>query len=157
MLGFIAIQVLHEVFCVYCLAFIIDTFVEELLINFCKLEGVHSGLNMAEAIWETLKWYKIKDQIIAIMANNISNNNTIIDEIVMLALENERAIQFNAQWIHMCCMPHIVPLAALKVCLNIPLPASINFIFFSFWNGSVPFLLLKGGRQGLAVEIIRLL
>lgn len=112
---------------------------------------------MAEAVWETLKRYKIEDRIMAIMADNASNNDTMIDEIVALAREDEKAIELNAQWIRMRCMPHTVHLAALKVCSSIPLPASINVFFFSFWKGSAPSLLLKGGRQGLAADIIRLL
>ena len=95
--------------------------------------------------------------VTAIMADNASNNDTMIDEIVVLAREDKKAIELNAQWICMCCMLHTMHLAALKVCSSRPLPALINVFFFSFWKGSVPSLLLKGGRQGLAADIIRLL
>ena len=43
-------------------------------------------------------------QVIAIMADNASNNNTMYDELERLC-DNED-IQFNAWWAHLCCMPH---------------------------------------------------
>ena len=35
-------------------------YTEELLIDFRELEGAHLGANMAEAVWEMLKRYKIR-------------------------------------------------------------------------------------------------
>jgi hypothetical protein len=70
---------------------------------------------MAEAVWETLKRYRIEDRIMAIMTDNASNNDTLVDGIVALALADEKRIRLNAKWIRMRCMPHTVHLAALKV------------------------------------------
>jgi hypothetical protein len=70
---------------------------------------------MAEAVWETLKRYRIEDRIMAIMTDNASNNDTLVDGIVALALADEKRIRLNAKWIRMHCMPHTVHLAALKV------------------------------------------
>lgn len=39
------------------------TSLEELLIDFCELEGEHSGANMAEAVWETLVCFGIENQV----------------------------------------------------------------------------------------------
>jgi hypothetical protein len=36
---------------------------EELLIDFRELVGEHSGENMAEAVWETLTRYDIRDRV----------------------------------------------------------------------------------------------
>jgi hypothetical protein len=36
---------------------------EELLIDFCELEGEHSRANMAEAVWETLVRYGIETRV----------------------------------------------------------------------------------------------
>ena len=36
---------------------------EELLIDFRKLIGEHSGKNMAEAVYETLQLYELKDKV----------------------------------------------------------------------------------------------
>jgi hypothetical protein len=41
---------------------------EELLIDFRELIGVHSGENMAEAVWETLTRYNIEDRVSILMA-----------------------------------------------------------------------------------------
>ncbi|KAG1827339.1 uncharacterized protein BJ212DRAFT_1256241, partial [Suillus subaureus] len=38
-----------------------DWQLEELLINFCEIIGEHSGVNLAEAVWNTLELYGLKD------------------------------------------------------------------------------------------------
>jgi hypothetical protein len=76
-------------YCIYCLHH-----TEELLIDFHKLIGEHSGENMAEAVWQTLELYGLISrvrfpfaahhvfanifQIIAIVMDNASNNNTLM-------------------------------------------------------------------------------
>jgi hypothetical protein len=52
-------------------------------------------------------------QIMAFMLNNVSNNDTLVDEIVKRA--KEQGIFMNASWARLRCMPHTVHLAALKV------------------------------------------
>jgi hypothetical protein len=69
--------------------------VEELLIDFRELIGEHSRENMAEAVWATMELYGLIEkvsfqalvhqcmllihlQIIAIMMDNASNNNTLM-------------------------------------------------------------------------------
>ncbi|KAF8812113.1 hypothetical protein BYT27DRAFT_7087987, partial [Phlegmacium glaucopus] len=59
---------------------------EELLIDFQELVGEHSGENMAEVVWETLKQYGIENQIFAFMLDNASNNDTMVDTTRMLLL-----------------------------------------------------------------------
>jgi hypothetical protein len=49
----------------------------------------------------------------AFMTDNASNNNTLIDGIVDRAKNQD--ISMNADWVCLCCMPHTVHLAALKV------------------------------------------
>jgi len=102
---------------------------EELLIDFRELLGEHSGENMAEAVWATMELYglvgKVSSgprfinltynvlQIIAIVMDNASNNNTL-----MTSLERrceQRGVQFPAQDARMRCMPHTIHLAAIKV------------------------------------------
>lgn len=36
---------------------------EELLIDFHEIIGEHSGMNLAEVVWNTLELYGLKDQI----------------------------------------------------------------------------------------------
>jgi hypothetical protein len=102
---------------------------EELLIDFRELIGQHSGENMAKAVWATMELYGLigkvnlgslingcllnDSQVITIVMDNASNNNTL-----MTSLEQqceEQGIPFSAQDAQMCCMPHTVHLAAIKV------------------------------------------
>jgi hypothetical protein len=105
---------------------------------------------MAEAVWRTMELYGLvgrvciiifhqhilvilltRSQIIAIVMDNASNNNTM-----MRSLESrcqQRGISFSAQDARMRCMPHTIHLAAIKVfysCfLNITM---ISYSLFSF-------------------------
>jgi hypothetical protein len=83
---------------------------------------------MAEAVWQTMELYGLIgrvcyllslwvlltcSQIIAIVMDNASNNNTL-----MTSLESrcqQRGISFSAQDARMRCMPHTIHLAAIKV------------------------------------------
>lgn len=105
---------------------------EELLIDFRKLIGEHSGENMAQVVWTTLKVYGIEGrvsrsvmfheniinikscfQIFAFMLDNASNNDTMVDGIQARA--RKEGIEFNALWGRLWCMPHTIHLAAIKV------------------------------------------
>jgi hypothetical protein len=147
--------------------------VEELLIDFRELIGEHSGENMAEAVWATMELYGlvgkvsfralvhqcmllIRSQIIAIVMDNASNNNTL-----MMSLERrcqERSIQFSAQDARMRCMPHTIHLAAIKVLvLLFQLSCAVfNFSLFSSWKGSEQYQRPKARRQPRAVATIRI-
>ncbi|KAF8237018.1 hypothetical protein L208DRAFT_1144954, partial [Tricholoma matsutake] len=69
--------------------------------------------NMVEATWETLTHYGIEHWIMAFMTDNTSNNDTLVDRIVWCAKEQD--ISMKSEWVHLCCMPHTVHLAALKL------------------------------------------
>ena len=110
---------------------------EELLIDFRELSGEHSGENMAEVVWETLKRYdligrvssseiiiavrpvsvKCLLQIISFVMDNATNNNTLVAAIEQCCTEAN--IYFSAMESRMRCMPHTVHLAAIKVQSNI--------------------------------------
>jgi hypothetical protein len=87
---------------------------------------------MAEATWQTLTRFGIENrvchelmnyltirifsiflQIMAIMTDNASNNNTLVDGIVERA--KKQGVSMNGDWVRLRCMPHTVHLAALKV------------------------------------------
>ncbi|KAG1906511.1 uncharacterized protein F5891DRAFT_941811, partial [Suillus fuscotomentosus] len=86
---------------------------EELLIDFCELIGEHSGENMAQAVFETLELFGLKGQVLAIMADNASNNDTMCE--ALQALCAREGIIFNARWGRLWCLPHTTHLAALSV------------------------------------------
>jgi hypothetical protein len=52
-------------------------------------------------------------QIMAIMTDNASNNDTLVGGIVERA--KKQGISMNGDWVRLRCMPHTVHLAALKV------------------------------------------
>jgi hypothetical protein len=98
----------------------------------------YSGENMAEAVWQTMELYGLvgrvsfpiihqcilltRSQIIAIIMDNASNNNTL-----MTSLESrcqQRGISFSAQDARMRCMPHTMlrPLSYLGAACPLMLP-----------------------------------
>jgi len=108
-------------------------FIEELLIDFRELIGQHSGENMAAVVWSTLELYEIQSkvcivvtkplfaciksskffQIMAVMMDNASNNDTMMQAIERRC--HEAGIQFCAKDSRMRCMPHTIHLSAIKV------------------------------------------
>jgi hypothetical protein len=86
---------------------------EELLINFCELISEHSGENMAQAVFETLDLFVLKGWVLAIMANNASNNDTMCKALQVLC--EKEGITFKAQWAWLQCMPHTTHLSAVAV------------------------------------------
>ncbi|KAG1737737.1 hypothetical protein EDB19DRAFT_1636718, partial [Suillus lakei] len=67
--------------------------------------------NMAQAVFETLELFGLKGQVLAIMADNASNNNTMCEALQALCVKE--GITFNAQWAQLQCLPHTTHLAAL--------------------------------------------
>jgi hypothetical protein len=53
-------------------------FTEELLIDFHEIIGEHSGANLAEAVWNTLELYGLKNRVTAVVCDNTSNNDTLL-------------------------------------------------------------------------------
>ena len=51
-----------QVFFFYAI-YLFCSFAEELLIDFRELIGEHSGENMAEVVWETLKRYGLEKRV----------------------------------------------------------------------------------------------
>ncbi|KAI0063036.1 hypothetical protein BV25DRAFT_1803021, partial [Artomyces pyxidatus] len=80
-----------------------------------ELIGEHSGQNMADAVWETMKIYHLESKVIAIMADNATNNDTMMEALESLCLEV--GIVFSVEMARMCCVPHTVHLSALEVSL----------------------------------------
>ncbi|KAF8507987.1 hypothetical protein JB92DRAFT_2733743, partial [Gautieria morchelliformis] len=69
--------------------------------------------NMALSLWKTLELYGLKGQIQAIVADNASNNDTMMEALGMLCAKE--GILFSACEAWMRCIPHTVHLAALKL------------------------------------------
>jgi hypothetical protein len=122
---------------------------EELLINFQELIGQHSGENMAKAVWAMMELYSLigkvnlgslingcllnDSQVITIVMDNTSNNNTLVTSLEQRC--KEWGVPFSAQDAQMCCMPHTVYLATIKVLKGFFL---IWELYSTFINCSAP-------------------
>ncbi|KAG1733436.1 hypothetical protein EDB19DRAFT_1639695, partial [Suillus lakei] len=67
--------------------------------------------NMAQAVFETLSLFGLKGQVLAIMADNASNNDMMCEELQKLCEQED--ISFNARWAQLQCLPHTTHLSAL--------------------------------------------
>ncbi|KZV63208.1 hypothetical protein PENSPDRAFT_590281, partial [Peniophora sp. CONT] len=86
---------------------------EETLIDFCELEGSHTGEHMAAVVWRAMKRLGLTGRVIAVVMDNASNNDTLMEHLEHL--HQAEFLDFNSAWARLRCMPHTVHLAALKV------------------------------------------
>ncbi|KAL6303460.1 hypothetical protein BKA93DRAFT_698480, partial [Sparassis latifolia] len=69
--------------------------------------------NLAEAVWQTIELYGLKGRIQAVVADNASNNDTMVEALERcFKAEN---IPFHASHARMRCVPHTIHLAALEL------------------------------------------
>jgi hypothetical protein len=87
----------------------------EVLLGFEPLSGSHSGINLGAVLFELLQQHQIEDRVLAITADNASNNNTLMENIrkslESLELPNQTPI------IRIPCMAHVIQLS-LKALLG---------------------------------------
>ncbi|TRM57541.1 hypothetical protein BD626DRAFT_411792, partial [Schizophyllum amplum] len=69
--------------------------------------------NMAEAVWETLVMYGIEAKLMVVMADNATNNDTLVDALAERL--HAAGIHFVAKDARGRCMPHTVHLSALEL------------------------------------------
>ncbi|KAG2132134.1 uncharacterized protein EDB93DRAFT_1069427, partial [Suillus bovinus] len=82
---------------------------EELLIDFCEIIGEHSGANLAEAVWNTLELYRLKDRIMGVVCDNATNNDTLLESLEEKC--SAEGIDFSHKKARIHCLPHIVHLS----------------------------------------------
>ncbi|KAF8233897.1 hypothetical protein L208DRAFT_1264455, partial [Tricholoma matsutake] len=80
--------------------------------------------NMATIVWSTLETYNIQDKIIAIMMDNASNNDMLMEALESLC--QGAGITFSASVACMQCMPHTIHLAAIKLLEGIGIMSKSN-------------------------------
>lgn len=90
-----------------------DGRLEELLIDFTELIGEHTGANMADAVWSTMKRYGLVGRVLAVVMDNASNNNTLME--ALEAHHRAEGLTCNASHARLRCIPHTIHLAALKL------------------------------------------
>jgi hypothetical protein len=87
--------------------------IEELLIDFREIIGEHSGANLAEAVWNTLELYGLKNHVTAVVCDNASNNDTLLQALGEKCADE--GIDFSHKDSRIRCLPHIVHLAAMQL------------------------------------------
>lgn len=83
-----------------------DWKLNELLLSAEKLDGSHSGDNMAKHLYDIIQDYEIAEKIFCITADNASNNRTMADQLQTLIQ------QFQTQHHLLSCFGHVINLAA---------------------------------------------
>ncbi|KAG1864577.1 hypothetical protein C8R48DRAFT_565021, partial [Suillus tomentosus] len=69
--------------------------------------------NLAEAVWSTLELYGLKNRVMAVVCDNASNNNTLLQALGEKCADE--GINFSHEDSHIHCLPHIVHLAAMQL------------------------------------------
>ncbi|KAF5387624.1 hypothetical protein D9615_000715 [Tricholomella constricta] len=85
------------------------------LIAFRKLEGSHTGENMAKVLWRVINDLNIVDRIGMITLDNASNNNTMMEHLERLFPTVQRMpapiIIFDREGNRIRCFPHVTNIA----------------------------------------------
>ncbi|GBC36498.1 zinc finger BED domain-containing protein RICESLEEPER 2-like [Rhizophagus irregularis DAOM 181602=DAOM 197198] len=95
---------------------------KNILLDFVKLEGSHSGKNIKEFFLKSLKDFGIMTKILGITTDNASNNNTFLEEVSNELAEKN--IEFDNVNQHVRCLAHIINLAAQEALKS--LKATVN-------------------------------
>ncbi|KAG1844392.1 hypothetical protein C8R48DRAFT_557418, partial [Suillus tomentosus] len=69
--------------------------------------------NLAEAVWNTLELYGLKDRIMGVVCDNATNNDTLLE-----SLEEKctaEGIEFSHKKARIRCLPHIVHLSVMQL------------------------------------------
>ncbi|KAG1724133.1 hypothetical protein EDB19DRAFT_1582911, partial [Suillus lakei] len=69
--------------------------------------------NLAEAVWNTLELYGLKNWVMAVVCDNTSNNDTLLQALGERCADE--GINFSHKDSHIHCLPHIVHLAAMQL------------------------------------------
>ncbi|KAJ1276924.1 hypothetical protein BS78_05G253900 [Paspalum vaginatum] len=79
------------------------------VLNFVELDPPHTGIVIAQAIFECLVEWKIEDKIMTITLDNASNNDTAVTNLKTKLLARKNT-QFDPIYFHVRCTSHIVNL-----------------------------------------------
>ncbi|KAJ1270677.1 hypothetical protein BS78_06G070100 [Paspalum vaginatum] len=79
------------------------------VLNFVELDPPHTGIMIAQAIFECLVEWKIEDKVMTITLDNASNNDTVVTNLKTKLLARKNT-QFDPIYFHVRCTSHIVNL-----------------------------------------------
>ncbi|KAG1833188.1 hypothetical protein F4604DRAFT_1515537, partial [Suillus subluteus] len=69
--------------------------------------------NLAEAVWNTLELYGLKDRIMGVVCDNAMNNDTLLESLEAKCVTE--GIKFSHKKARIRCLPHIVHLSAMQL------------------------------------------
>jgi hypothetical protein len=79
------------------------------VLNFVELDPPHSGIVIAQAVFECMVEWKIEDKVMSITLDNASNNDTAVTNLKAKLLARKNP-QFDPLYFHVRCAAHIVNL-----------------------------------------------
>jgi hypothetical protein len=101
---------------------------EEAVLDFVEIQGRHTGANMAEYVFDCLKYYDLQYKLLYIVGDNASNNGTLMDEVlnkIRQEASEEQVILFEGRDSFIGCLAHTLNLVVQDflsdlnlVCIN---------------------------------------
>jgi hypothetical protein len=88
---------------------------QERLLAFKLLEGEHDGKSLCEAFIEVLEDYEIADRLLAVTADNASNNSTMLAHMEEYYIVKYPKAGFSVKWNQVECMAHVINLGAQQI------------------------------------------
>lgn len=79
------------------------------MLNFFEFDPPHTGIVIAQAVFDCLVEWKIEDKIMTITLDNASNNYSDVKSLVTKFIGRKNS-QFNPKYFHVRCSSHIVNL-----------------------------------------------
>ena len=92
------------------------------LLAFKYLQGEHDGKSLSVAFIEVLEDFGIADRLLAVTADNASNNSTMMVEMGQYYKEHYPHAGFSVEWNQIECMAHVLNLGAQEVLKNFKQP-----------------------------------
>jgi len=82
----------------------------EALLDFKRLQGQHTGLKLAQEIFDTLDQFNIAAKLFSITTDNASNNGKAMRKLSRLLLTH-KGIHWNWKEHHISCLNHVINIA----------------------------------------------
>lgn len=94
------------------------------VLDFKAMSGQHSGQDIAQMVYDTLKDYRVENRIQGITTDNASANFKFVEHLeVLIGIDN-----FNSKDCHFVCFAHVINLAAQEFMNIIKVSAEDNAI-----------------------------
>lgn len=82
----------------------------EALLTFQQIKGSHTGIHLAEVVYDALDRYSLCNNLFCITSDNASNNDRMYVELATLLFERQ-GVEWDECAMHVRCMNHTINLA----------------------------------------------